>query len=322
MTKYKKGIRFITYLPSKHSIGGIGHCFIDYLSAFIISEIFKEVIFVNNKFEVCQNNKRGMIVKNRTFDWFNFLNLHVLSKTYVKNISKKHEFIPVKKTSGVKKNRYQNICLEDIKQNLKIDKLNYLIQNNRIYLFDLYYYEKNNFLPENTTLNIVNKLKHNFYLKHKRIDKSSKMYINVYLRRGDFDKKSFEETFTFDTLNMIYSNIRKKKKCIINIISAGVEEDMNIIRRKYQKFKPNFFFNKNEKDVFYLMTQSDILIFYNSTFPFTASLFCNGKIIKKKDDDYFSKMVYNKDISFLDNYIITNKFSKEHLIKIGLTEKH
>ena len=163
MTKYKKGIRYITYLPSKHSIGGIGHCFIDYLSAFIISEIFKEVIFVNNKFEVCLNNKRDMLVKNRTFDWFNFLNLHVLSKTYVKNISKKHEFIPVKKTSGVKKNRYQNICLEDIKQNLKIDKLNYLIENNRIYLFDLYYYEKNNFLPQNTTLNIVNKLKHNFY---------------------------------------------------------------------------------------------------------------------------------------------------------------
>ena len=318
MTKYKKGTRYITYFPEKHSVGGIGHCFIDYLTAFIISEIFEEVTFINYKFEIPPNNERNMIVHNEKVDWFNFLNLHELSKKYIKNISKEHEFIPVKKTTGPRKNRYQNIDLSYLRNAIKIYKLNYLIENNRIYLFDLYYYEKNNFLPQNTTLNIVNKLKHNFYLNNERLDKSSRMYINVYLRRGDFDKKSFEETFTFDTLNMIYSNIRKKKKCIINIISAGVEEDMNIIRRKYQKFKPNFFFNKNEKDVFYLMTQSDVLIFYNSTFPFTASLFCNGKIIKKKNDDYFSKMVYNKDISFLDNYIITNKLSKEHLIKIGL----
>lgn len=318
MTKYKKGPRYITYFLDKHSVGGIGHCFIDYLSAFIISVIFEDVIFINNKFELPSAIERNMIVNNKKVDWFNFLNLHELSIMYVKNISKHHKCIPVKKTTGPKKNRYQNIDLSYLRNAIKIDKLNYLIENNRIYLFDLYYYEKNNFLPENTTLNIVNTLKHNFYLKHKPIDKSIRMYINVYLRRGDFDPISFEENFTYNTLNMIYSNIRKKKKCIITIISAGKEEDMDMIRKKYKKFKPNFLLNQDEKEVFYLMTQSDILIFYNSTFPFTASLFCNGKIIKKKDDDYFSKMVFHKDMSFLDNYIITNKFNNSDLIKVGI----
>jgi hypothetical protein len=320
MTKYKKGPRYITFLSEQHSNGGIGHCLNDYISCVIISEIFPDTVFVNNKFHIQPNIGRNMLVSPETTDWFNFLNLSMLSSLNLDSLKKNLEFnkINVKKTTGARKNnRYQNIDLEYLKKNLQSNKLNYLTNNNRIYLFDLYYYEKLNIVPQNSTLNIVNKLKQNFYTTNKKMKKQKKI-INVYLRRGDFQPSSFLEEFTLKTLNLLYEHINEKDKYTINIISAGQKNEMDKIREEYNKFNPNFLFNQNEKEVFYLMTQSDILLFYNSTFSFTASLLCDGKIIKKKDDDYLSKMVKFNDMRFLNNYIITDNFTKEDICKLGL----
>jgi hypothetical protein len=46
-----------------------------------------------------------------------------------------------------------------------------------------------------------------------------------------------------------------------------------------------------------------VLIFTSSSFPFTASLYSDGIIIKKKKDYYFDEVIKFKDIKFLDNYI-------------------
>lgn len=65
------------------------------------------------------------------------------------------------------------------------------------------------------------------------------------------------------------------------------------------------------------MTQSDLLLFYNSSFTFTASLFSDGLIIKKKKDNYFYKACLNKEFKFLDNYIITDKLNSNDIEKIN-----
>ncbi len=58
-----------------------------------------------------------------------------------------------------------------------------------------------------------------------------------------------------------------KEKSIINI------------RNNFEKFNNiTYLFNIGQYKVFHLMTQSDYLIFSESRFPFTASLYCSGQI--------------------------------------------
>ena len=42
-------MKYITFFPEKHRIGGLGHCFMDYLTAVIISEIYSDVKFIMSK---------------------------------------------------------------------------------------------------------------------------------------------------------------------------------------------------------------------------------------------------------------------------------
>jgi hypothetical protein len=303
-------MKYITFLPNKHQIGGLGHSFCDYLSAFIISEIFDDIKFIHNDL-LTTNQKRKMLVDNNNkFNWNEFLNLKLLDQ----NDNKKIIYNEIKIS-----NSFQNINLKNIKKLIKDNRINYLIKNNRILLFDLYYYELNNLVPKNTTINPKNKLKKNLYLINEKNEKKKKIF-NIYLRRGDFNNKNhihtFNDPFIIDTLNIIYKLININNYDI-NIISAGTLKQMNDIKNKYKLFNVNFLLNQKEKSIFYTLTQSDILLFYNSSFPLTASLFCDGLIIKKKKDNYIYKACLNKEIKFLDNYIITDKLDSNDIEKIN-----
>lgn len=301
-------MKYITFLPNKHSIGGLGHSFCDYLTALIVSEIFDDVIFIHNDLLVT-NQKRDMLVNNTNFNWNKFLNLKLLDQNDNKKII--YNEIEIK-------NSFQNINIKNLKKLIKDNRINYFIKNNRILLFDLYYYEINNLVPKNTTIKIVNKLKKNFYLIHEKKEKKKKIF-NIYLRRGDFErdhKDTFSDTFLFNSFNLML-NLINKENYEINIISAGNLKQMNIIKQKYISFNVNFLFNQKQDDIFYLMTQSDILLFYDSSFPFTASLFSDGLIIKKKKDSYFYNTCLNKEFKFLDNYIITDKLHSNDIKKFN-----
>lgn len=124
---------------------------------------------------------------------------------------------------------------------LKDNKINYLTNNYRIQMFDLYYYELNNLVSKNTTLNIINKLKKNFYLIHKK--KEKKKIFNIYLRSGDrkINKKDF--SIMSNMFKIIYKLININN-FDINIISAGNLKDINIIKNEYKLYNVNFLFNK------------------------------------------------------------------------------
>ena len=303
-------MKYITFLQNKHSIGGLGHCFVDYLTAVIISEIYTDVKFIHKPL-IVSNQKRYMLVDNsKSFNWNDYLNLQLLGIN--DNLDLQYNQIESNKD-------FSNINIIDFKENVLPNKINYLIKNNRILIFDLYNYELNNLVPKNTTKNLIMKLKNNFYLKHKRINK--KKLFNIYLRRGDFEKNyksTFNDTFIINTFDIINKLIKiNNYDYEINIISAGTSKQMDDIKNQFKSFDVNFFFNENEKEVFYLMTQSDILLFYDSSFPLTASLFCDGLIIKKRDDVYFFITVKHKDIKFLDNYIISDKLDDKDIVKIN-----
>jgi hypothetical protein len=124
------------------------------------------------------------------------------------------------------------------------------------------------------------------------------------------DKNIDQNYFNFEFIlfNYIYNILINKydfeNKYIFNIISAGTKSEMNEIMNNYINYKNiNFIFNKSEDYVFKLLVSSDVLIFTSSSFPFTASLYSDGIIIKKKKDYYFDEVIKFKDIKFLDNYI-------------------
>ena len=195
---------------------------------------------------------------------------------------------------------------------IELDKNNIIYclkNNNRIYLFDLYSYEVNGIVKKNTTKNIINNLREAYFLKHE-LEKSKKKIINVYIRRGDLylnmlnkniDDDYFKFEFTF--FNYIYNILCNKydfeNKYIFNIISAGTQSEMNEIINNYVNYKNiNFIFNKPEDYVFKLIVNSDLLIFTSSSFPFTASLYSDGIIIKKKETIILMKLLNLKILNF------------------------
>lgn len=140
-----------------------------------------------------------MLVNNKDFNWNNYLNLELLG------IKENNENLDLQ-YNQIKSNKgYDIININDFENNILPNKINYLIKNNRIYMFDLYNYELNNLVPKNTTKKLINNLKKNFYLKHKRINKTKKLF-NIYLRRGDFEKNhkfTFNDPFIINILDII-----------------------------------------------------------------------------------------------------------------------
>lgn len=116
--------------------------------------------------------------------------------------------------------------------------------------------------------------------------------------------------------NIKYFNIIFFKKYNINydilyIIGYMIIIQMNDLNKYFENYNNvNLLLNQKEEDMFYLMTQSDLLVFNESSFPLSASLYCDGLIIKNKNDNYFSNAVKFKDIIFLDNYIFINNLNE------------
>lgn len=155
----------------------------------------------------------------------------------------------------------------------------------------------------------MNELNYVYYLKNAKINKH-KTLINIYLRYGDLRNikinKNINVSNNFE-LNILEKIIKQLdiNNCIVNVISAGKETDLINIKNDFSKFNNiNYLFNIEQDEVFHLMTQSDYLIFSESSFPFTASLYCEGQIYICKDTFcIIPRLLYN-DIKYLDNYNI------------------
>lgn len=244
--------------------------------------------------------------KNDNYFWNNYLNLDCLSN----NILLEN----IKYTELQHDKPFGNINLEQLNQLYEDNTIYFFSNNNRIYLFDLYQYELLGLVKKNITQNIINDLKNIFYQKHNKLNKE-KYLINIYIRRGDLYvhkiKNNISCDFEFNLFHFIYNKIKTKiEKFTINIISAGLKTQMDDLNKYFENYNNiNLLFNQKEEDMFYLMTQSDLLVFNESSFPLISSLYCNGLIIKNKNDDYFSNAVKFKDIRFLDNYIFINNLN-------------
>jgi hypothetical protein len=305
-------MKYITYLPEYNNkknlvIGGFGHSFCDYLVPYIISKLDSSFIFLNNKLLTVDQNTYSYNMdiesKNDNYFWNNYLNLDELSNNIsLENI--KYKELEHDKSFG-------NINLEQISQLHEDNTIYFFSNNNRIYLFDLYQYELLGFVKKNITQNIINDLRNVFYEKHHKLNKE-KYLINIYIRRGDLYEHKIKNNincdFEFNLFNFIYNKVKKNiDKFNINIISAGIKYQMDDLNKYFENYNNvNLLLNQKEEDVFYLMTQSDLLVFNESSFPLFSSLYCDGLIIKNKNDDYFSNVVKFKDITFLDNYIFIN----------------
>ena len=324
-------------------VGGLGHSLTDYLTPLIISKIFNNITFIHSKLETSlQTRNFDVINDSNIYFWNDFLNLNYFDNKinlsnninyiqlensynnidiyFLKNIIEENIIEEnIIEQNIIEQNIIEQNIIEQniIEQNIIEEKNNIIYclkNNNRIYLFDLYNYELNGIIKKNTTQDIVNNLRNAYFLKHTHV-KNEKKIINVYIRRGDLynimvNKNIDNDYFNFEYIvfDYIYNILIKKNdfenRYIFNIISAGNNLEINEIENKYINYKNiNFIFNKSEDYVFKLMVQSDILIFSSSSFPFTASLYSDGIIIKKKKDYYFEDVIKFKDIKFLNNYI-------------------
>ena len=202
-------------------------------------------------------------------------------------------------------NRLNNI----LNENVENDIIYCLTNNNRIFLLDLYHYEKNNLVRDNITREVVDDFRNAFYSKHKKIINKKKK-INIYIRRGDLHAVNKRKTtdynfynFEFLVFTYIYNNLKNEieneNKYEINIISAGSDDEMNEIKEQFSIFKNiNFYLNQGQFPIFTILTQSDLLIFGTSAFPFTASLYSDALVIYRKNDYYLI------DVTHIKNFLL------------------
>lgn len=314
-------MKYITYLTNFENkkildIGGLGHSLCDYLTPYIISKIDPSFLFLNNKLEVSLQ-KRNMNVKNNgKYFWNDYLNLNKLNNIIYDKTNEEYKKINLTKT-------YSNIELDSLQKMNNDNTIYFFSNNNRLYLFDLYQYELLGLVEKNITKNIINNLRNIFYEKHTKLIKN-KYLINIYIRRGDLyenlKNKNKQKNFELHIFDYIYNKIKNNLiDYTINIISAGTNEQMNNLKKYFENYNNiNLLFNQKEEDVFYLMTQSDLLVFNETSFPFTSSLYCNGLIIKNKNDNYFQNVIKFKNIKFLDNYYFIDNIKELELLKINI----
>lgn len=317
-------MKYILFNRKTTDIGGLGHSFTDYLSSYILSHMFN-IPFIFVKFDVLINRSRYMDVENTSdkFYWNDYLNLNQLNSNIIHinhyNL-KNFQYIPInigKKWNGLDFNELKIFIEENNKKYENI--IYYLTRNTRIYFTDFFYYEKIH--NTNHSYTIYNELNRVFYLKHNKLIKNKKI-INLYLRGGDLRKthkkrNGFNINYPFEksSLQFIINHIQNLNDYTINIISAGNNQDLIDIQNNFGN-NPHFniLFNKDETQMFYLMTQSDILIYKESQFPLTASFYSNGLIIRKYNDDYNSKLtLYPDNITFFNNYLFIESLNDSHI---------
>jgi hypothetical protein len=217
-----------------------------------------------------------------------------------------YEYIPIAFES------WYGMDIEKIKNfieinNCKYQNIIYYFKNNtRIYLIDLYNYDIIN--KTSYAITILHELNKSYYLKNSKIPKE-KGIINIYLRYGDLRNIKHKTNivvnndFEINTLTKL-SNELNMQNFTVNLISAGEQSDLQEIKNDFKKFnKINFLFNMKQEEVFHLMTQSDYLIFSESSFPFTASLYCDGQIYICKNTFCMIPYLFY-DIKYLSNYHI------------------
>jgi len=328
-------MKYILFNRKKTDIGGLGHSLTDYLSSYIFSKIYN-IPFIYEKFDVLINTKRYMDVQNTNdkYFWNEYLNFPQLEDNIVKinkDELKDYKYIPI--DIGHKWRGFNINSLREFVEtnNEKYENIvYYFVRNMRIYWFDLYYYEllNNNIKYSQEIYDELNRV---FYLKHNRLEKDKKI-INVYLRGGDLRKtlkkrKNFNVNYPFEksTLFYIMELLDNIDNYVINVISAGNEQDLYDINNNFGNNKNiNILFNKDEAEMFYLMSQSDILIYKESQYPQIASYYSNGLIIRKNDDEYNKCLCYygNQDTKFFDNYLFINNIKEINDEKKMLIQKY
>ena len=249
--------------------------------------------------------------------WNKYLNLEYLNKNTLPNNCK------IKKIQGI---GYKGMSIDEWTKLLNLTNednicISIINPQPRLYLLDLYNMEEKNLVKKGLTKTIINDLRKAFFKKHKKC-KQEYFVINIYIRLGDLARntgpyKKFKEiNFEFNILKYISKLFNDNNTYKINIISAGTNKQMNNVKNKFGIFKNvNFMLNLKQDIVFLEMVNSDMLIYNVSSFPFIASLYCDGVIISSKNNKYMSSQYFYKDEKFLDNYILIKDSDTDKLYK-------
>lgn len=314
-------MKYITY--KEFMIGGLGHSFNDWISCYILSKLLNYP-FIFEKMPVWSNQDRNMDVSNSSdkYFWNDYLNLKdldIIDKSELDLSNYKQIPIVFKSWTGTDIEKIINFI--KVNNDKYSNIIYYFNKNTRMYLIDLYYYDIKN--KTSLTSLILKELNNAYYSKHEKIKKEQgeKKIINIYLRYGDL--RTIRTSNNIVVTNNFELTVLKKltnelcvDDCVINVISAGKVSDLVEIKNNFAEFNNiNYLFNIEQDKAFHLMTQSDYLIFSQSTFPFTASLYCEGQVYICKNTlchiPYKHKKVLNmiprfvnNNINFFDNYHI------------------
>ena len=135
-------MKYITYKTNYNGKqllipGGMGHSLTDYLSSYIVSKLYPDVIFLHNKLrfnvEIQKNLGFSMDLEEDPYLWNDFLNLDYFDKK-INQDNIKHKFICMSADyMSIDLNNLNNIINEVVKN----DIIYCLTNNNRIYLYDL-----------------------------------------------------------------------------------------------------------------------------------------------------------------------------------------
>lgn len=281
----------------KFGDGGFGHSFCNFLSHLILARIYNFNFFFDT-FKVITLDRK-LNVGNPFNDWVNFLNLNKLKD----NVDiKDKKFMPIKSNIIIhKKYPYWGPVKFELIDNIIKNDNNcvFSLENeSRIYIFDLYYYEKyilkNNFKTINNIFNDLNNLIQGY------IEKDKEKKITFFYRGGDLNTKN--NCFEIDIYFLLKEFIKDYE---ISFIISGTDKEINLITQKLKNESIKLLIReKDETKLFKIFINSNLLISGYSGFPLTAYYF-NAKnifFVKDYNDDNLKNVLIYKEYEFINTF--------------------
>lgn len=287
-------MRYIVADPKYRVSGGLGHIFHEVLSSYIIAHLY-DLKFVYSPLESLgdqHHSGKNHGYKEDSVQWDSFLRFSdgetllgdMMDLTRVEiNLCNPFDSI-------------DNKQLGDFIQRHSDDNILFVLtNNNRVYLNEVYYFNR----PCYTKIfeNLKSKL------KHLETPKNNELTVAMHIRRGDWDWQPLSYNIEFIKL---LRSVVVDRPYRINVYSLGTDQQMEEIRMLSQLDENiTFHFNTDVFETFSGIYNADIVVGGHSNFPKTITMFSHNKFVYLPYKDGITRALGNhqkSELYYLGHY--------------------
>ncbi len=237
-------------------VGGLGHLFDDVVTSYIISEIF-DLEHLHFPFQNCPSHVFTQ--------WEEFFNFGKGEKNYFSLDKENYKIIKVKTGKG----NFKSFTFEELQTMFSSQEDNVIyeiVENSRIWINELYVWEKEGKVKKGTYWKVINKLRAKVRPLYR---KNSSVEVAIHIRIGAGTWCALD-----DQINYIKFILDKLPSHFnFTLYGKGSMSNEKYIMEQLSSYKMNYDFDSRDDIAFIKMINSDLLIAGRSRFTRVIGLF-------------------------------------------------